>query len=83
MEALPRPEDTSTKINAAADDKISTSTAAGHSPAVGLKNISTANHSTDCVAKLAVPMAKKPTLVENLGESTGQVSITRPERKVN
>jgi hypothetical protein len=56
MEVLPRPVGTSTKVNAAADDKSSKSTAAGRSPAVGVKNVTTANPSADGVAKLAVPI---------------------------
>jgi hypothetical protein len=81
LSTLPRPVGTITKINAAADDKSSKSTAAGRLPAVGVKNVTTTNPSADGVAKLAISVAKKTTRVDNRGESTGQVSVTRPERK--
>jgi hypothetical protein len=83
MEALARPAVISTKNNAAADDKSSPSTAAGISPAVGVKKASTANPSADGIAKLAAPMVKKTICADNIGESTGKFSANRPERKVN
>jgi hypothetical protein len=83
VEALARPTAISTNINAAADDKSSKSTAAGRPPAVGVKNFLTANPLVDGESTLAVPVAKKTTRVNNLDESKGQVSITRPERKGN
>jgi hypothetical protein len=69
MEALARPAARSTKINAAADDQSSKSTAAGRSLVVGVNNVSAANPSADGVAKLSAPMAKKlpvPIILANL-----------------
>jgi hypothetical protein len=89
MEALPRPVCTSTITNADADDKISKSTAAGPStaaglsPVVGLKTFTTANALDNDVSKVAVPVAKNTIHPDNLCESTGQLGVTRPERKGN
>jgi hypothetical protein len=77
------PAVTSFKKNAPADDQSSKHTAAGHSPEVGVQNVLTANPSADGVVKLAAPMAKKTTRADNLGKSTGQDSVTRPEKKGN
>jgi hypothetical protein len=87
MEALPRSVGKNAKINAADDDKSSKSTAegpsnaAGPSPAVGIKNFTTTNPPADSVAKLAVPVAKNTIRPDNIGETTGQVSVARPEKK--
>jgi hypothetical protein len=81
MEALPRPVGTSTTLNADADDKSLKRTGAGPSPAVGVKHFMAANPSAENVAKLAVPMTKKTSCVDNLVELTGQVSVTRPKKK--
>jgi hypothetical protein len=89
MEALPRPAGISTIINAAADDKTSKITAAGPStavglpPAVGSKKITTANFLAHGVSKLAEPVANNTIGPDNICELTGQISVTRPERKGN
>jgi hypothetical protein len=75
------PAVTTTIINAAADDQSLKSTVAGRSPAAGVQNFSTANPSANGVFKLAAPMAKKTTRANNLGDSTGQVSFTRPKKR--
>jgi hypothetical protein len=78
---------TSTILNAAADDKSSKSTAAGPStaaglsPDVGLIFFTTANALANGVSKLAETVAKNTIRPDNLCESTGQIGVTRPEKK--
>jgi hypothetical protein len=57
------------------------STAAGLSPGSVLKNVMTANASADGVSTLSEPVAKNTIRPDNLCESTGQISDTRPEKK--
>jgi hypothetical protein len=89
MEALPIPVGKSTIVNSAADDKHSKitaadpSTAAGLSPGSVLKIVTTANASADGVSKLAEPVAKNTIRSDNLCESTGQISNTRPDKRGN
>jgi hypothetical protein len=48
-----------------------------------LKIVTTANASADDVSKLAEPVAKNTIRSDNICESTGQISDTRPEKEGN
>jgi hypothetical protein len=73
----------------AADGQSSESIAAGPSNAAGLspgfvfKNVTTAYALDDGVSKSAESVAKNNIRSDNLCESTGQISVTRPEKKGN
>jgi hypothetical protein len=89
MEVLPTPVGTSIIINSAADDKRSTNSAAAPSIAAGsssgpvLKIVTAANASVEGVSILANPATTYTIPSDNLYESTGQTSDSRPEKKEN